>query len=95
MKKGQHGEPWFEYESSGKGGWTLFFNNPGRFKRVVACVNALDGMDPDGVAELVAVTERVATYKTAPASEPGFMNAGDWYSMQNEAIAALAKLEGK
>jgi len=61
--KGQYGEPW---KSSGTSGMVLHRKSR---DRAVACVNAMDGLNPEGVAGLVEAATN--------ASECAFLEATD------------------
>jgi hypothetical protein len=73
--KGKYGEPWGLSDRWGQ--WMPVDNNTGHpisgksdCDRAVACVNALDGLNPEAVGELIEAARVVCDNKFAVESNP-------------------------
>jgi len=97
--KGQHGEPWATAGAEADQmldrhaaplltthGYTdlPIFYNPANAARAVACVNALDGLEPAGVSAAVAALRKIADMNP---------QEGLGYAPLNVASAALRAIE--
>lgn len=81
LGKGRYGEPWHVYESASRWVWTgeyrdgggLLAPSPSRADRIVACVNALDGLDPAKLAAfLIEAKEANETGEVRPSFRVAF-----------------------
>ena len=76
-----------------------FALNRANAARIVACVNALAGLNPEAVRELVQAAKNASAFSLSPTFDAKATytrrKSSDWESLKRALRAALAKLEGK
>lgn len=65
--------------------------NPANAERIVACVNALDGLNPDAIADVVSIVKRFIALPSG-AWHPD-RHAAEEMELAQDAAAVLLKLE--